>query len=111
MEAIIGALFLDQGMDITYKFIKTHLLSEIPEKISKPLKDAKSRLQEYIQAKGLNAPKYKVVKETGPDHKKEFVIEVIANGKSLGKGVGKSKGSATQAAAREALERLVIREK
>lgn len=110
MEAIIGALFLDQGMDAAYKFVKVHLLSEIPEKISKPLKDAKSRLQEYIQAKGLNAPKYKVVKETGPDHKKEFVIEVIANGKSLGKGMGKSKGSATQAAAKEALEHLVIRE-
>ncbi|MGB6838668.1 MAG: ribonuclease III [Microgenomates group bacterium] len=110
MEAIIGALFLDQGMDAAYKFIKAHLLSEIPEKISKPLKDAKSRLQEYIQAEGLNAPKYKVVKETGPDHKKEFVIEVIADGKSLGKGIGKSKGSATQAAAKEALEHLVIRE-
>jgi len=52
IEAIIGALFLDQGLKPVYEFIKEHIIAEIPKKLSKPLKDAKSRLQEYIQGVG-----------------------------------------------------------
>lgn len=106
MEAIIGALFLDQGMEAVYSFVKENLLSEVAEKISKPLKDAKSRLQEHVQAKGLGAPKYKVIKETGPDHDKKFVIEVLVNGQSWAKGIGKNKSTATQDAAKKALKHL-----
>ncbi len=106
MEAIIGALFLDQGMEAVYSFVKENLLSEVPEKISKPLKDAKSRLQEGVQAKGLGAPKYKVLRETGPDHDKKFIIEVLVNGQSWAKGMGKNKSTATQDAAKKALKHL-----
>lgn len=106
IEAIIGALYLDQGINIVREFIKTNLVSEIPEKVKAPLKDAKSRLQEYVQAKGLTAPKYRVREESGPDHEKRFIIEVYVGGESWGIGEGKSKNQAEQAAAEKALEKV-----
>src|SRR3972149_3965444 len=99
VEAIIGALFLDRGIPTTEEFIKLNLVSEIPEKVGKPLKDPKSRLQEYIQAEGLPAPKYKVIQESGPDHKKRFILEVVVGDKALAKGEGKNKSEAEQKAA------------
>jgi ribonuclease-3 len=107
VEAVIGALFLDQGIDVVHDFIKDNLISEIPEKIAKPLKDPKSLFQEYLQGKGFPAPKYKVLKESGPDHNKEFVIEVCVEGKVWGKGTGKSKALAEQKAASQALEKCL----
>lgn len=104
VEAIIGALFLDRGLGATEEFIKLNLVSEIPEKVGKPLKDPKSRLQEYIQAEGLPAPKYKVIEESGPDHKKRFILEVVVGDKALAKGEGKSKSESEQKAAEAALE-------
>jgi ribonuclease-3 len=104
VEAIIGALYLDQGLDATREFIKVNLVSEIPEKVGKPLKDPKSRLQEYVQSEGLSTPKYMVVKESGPDHNKEFVVEVVINGKVSGEGQGKSKSEAEQKSAEDALK-------
>lgn len=106
VEAIIGAFFLDQGIEPVYEFIKEHIIAEIPEKLSKPLKDPKSRLQEYIQAKKMPTPKYRVIEESGPDHNKKFVLEVSVEGKKLGEGVGKSKSTAEQKAADNALSRL-----
>ena len=102
-EAVIGALYLDQGMEKTRKFIETHLFSDIDKKIKKPLKDPKSRLQEYAQNKGFHAPSYKVVSQTGPDHDKTFVINVFVNDKVWGKGKGESKSKAAQKAAKDAL--------
>jgi len=110
LEAIIGALFLDKGLPSTEEFITLNLVSEIPEKVGRPLKDPKSRLQEYIQAEGLPAPKYKVAEESGPDHKKSFILEVVVGDKALAKGKGKSKSEAEQKAAEAALE-LVKRPK
>ena len=110
VEAIIGALFLDKGLPSTEEFITLNLVSEIPEKVGRPLKDPKSRLQEYIQAEGLPAPKYKVAEESGPDHKKSFILEVVVGDKALAKGEGKSKSEAEQKAAEAALE-LVKRPK
>jgi ribonuclease-3 len=107
LEAVIGALFLDQGMDTVYEFVKKHLLSEVPEKISKPLKDAKSRLQEYVQSKGHAAPIYKVIKTSGPDHNKKFIVEVLVSGKPKARGTGKNKSSGAQAAARNALKEML----
>ena len=106
MEAVIGALFLDQGLDKVYKFIEENLLVEVADKIKKPLKDAKSRLQEHFQAKGLPAPKYKVLKDSGPDHDKKFIIEAVIDGKSWGRGMGKNKSTAAQNAAKNALKNL-----
>jgi len=110
IEALIGALFLDQGLEGAKKFVADNLLIDISEKLSGPLKDAKSRLQEEIQARGLAAPVYKVVEEVGPDHAKSFIVEVLANGKGKGKGSGKSKGEAEQKAAEAALIKVLKRE-
>lgn len=107
VEAIIGALYLDQGLETVKNFIKENLVTEIPDKVSQPLKDAKSRLQEYVQSKGIPAPKYKVMEESGPDHEKRFVVEVQVSGESWGIGEGKSKNLAEQAAAEKALEKVV----
>ena len=107
VEAIIGALYLDGGVPIVQTFIKENLITEIPEKVKEPLKDPKSRLQEYVQAKGKAAPKYRVLEESGPDHEKRFIVEVFIESESWGKGEGKSKNQAEQAAAEKALERAV----
>ena len=110
VEAIIGALYLDRGLDVVSEFIGQNIIVEIPEKVSGPLKDAKSRLQEYVQGQGLPAPRYKVIEEAGPDHNKEFVIEVAIDGKSWGKGLGKSKAVAEQEAAQKALSMVQSRD-
>lgn len=107
VEAIIGAIFLDRGLDSAEDFIKKNILSSVNEKTNKPLKDYKSRLQEYVQAKGFSAPKYKVIEESGPDHNKNFVVEVIIGEKAWGKGSGKSKSAAEQEAACQALAKNV----
>jgi len=107
VEAIIGALFLDRGIKIVAKFLAKNLFVEIPEKIATDLKDAKSKLQELIQAKGKIAPKYIVAQESGPDHAKHFIIDVVIDGKSYGRGEGKSKSEAEQEAAANALTNLL----
>ena len=99
MEALIGAIYLDSGLTKTKEFINKHVLVDIQEIIRKPLKDAKSRLQERVQAKAMPAPYYKVISESGPDHSKKFVVEVIVEGKKLGRGMGKTKSEAEQRAA------------
>ncbi len=103
VEAIIGALFRDQGIEASEKFIKDNILIDVDKKAKSPLKDAKSLLQETVQAKGLAAPKYQVVEEAGPDHDKKFTIQVIINGKEEAQGTGKSKSEAEQSAAINAL--------
>ena len=103
VEAVIGAIFLDRGIGEVENFIRKHLLSGIDEKLAQPLKDAKSLLQEQVQAKGYPAPRYEVVKELGPDHAKKFYIQVLINGNPLAQGSGKNKSEATQNAAQKAL--------
>ncbi len=107
IEAVIGAIYIDRGISDAEKFIQENILIHVHEKASMPLKDYKSRLQEYVQSKGLSTPKYQVVEESGPDHNKNFVIEVIVNGKSWGKGEGKSKSSAEQNAACQVLSKKI----
>ncbi len=106
-EAIIGAIYLDQGYEATKKFLEKNLFSKFDQiKEQKLYQDSKSLLQEIVQSKGFEAPVYKVTKEDGPDHDKQFTIEVLVNSKPTGTGVGKSKQLAQQAAAQEALEKL-----
>lgn len=107
VEAIIGAIFLDKGIDEVLKFLNVNLFSQIPQKASGDLKDAKSKLQELIQGTGKPAPRYVVVEESGPDHAKHFVVEVGVDNKTFGKGKGRNKSEAEQAAAREALKSLL----
>lgn len=107
VEAIIGALFLDQGLNAADEFIKSNLLVDIDEKLTKPLKDPKSQLQEQVQAEGNPTPKYHVKSEVGPDHAKQFTVQVTVGGKLLGEGVGHSKSVAEQEAAKSALQTIL----
>jgi len=85
------------------KFIKDVLLFDIDEKLSQPLKDAKSALQEAVQARGLSAPIYEVIEESGPDHNKQFTVSVLIAGEVVATGSGTSKSHAQQQAATAAL--------
>jgi len=107
MEAIIGAIFLDQGTETVKNFIKTHF-NPLLEEIIKTgrLKDYKSLLQEKIQAQEKPAPIYKTIKEEGPEHDKIFTVNVIVENKILATGKGKSKQKAEQQAAKKALQSL-----
>jgi ribonuclease-3 len=107
VEAIIGALFIDSGITASEEFITENILVNLDEKASQPLKDPKSTLQEIIQAKGLAAPIYNVIKEDGPDHSKTFQVVVLINSESQALGAGKSKNEAEQAAAKKALSRYL----
>lgn len=104
-EGVIGAIYLDQGFRAANKFIQRFLLGAIHE----ILKDEehtnfKSLLQEYVQSKRLSHPVYRVRREEGPEHEKEFAIEVVVRSEVWGVGRGKSKKDAEQNAARAALE-------
>lgn len=106
-EAVLGALYLDQGIEACTRFVQTHLLHDF-EKIlaDSQVKDYKSLLQERIQQDKKTAPLYQLVKSEGPDHAKIFHIDVYANTENLGSGVGKSKLEAEQNAAKNALDKL-----
>ncbi len=104
-EAIVGAMYLDQGYDVTKEFIHRTVIAELPKIIKRNLdRDAKSRLQEVAQeAVGLT-PKYRVREETGPDHDKRFTVAVLVGDNELGTGDGSSKQQAEQRAAEAALK-------
>jgi len=107
LEAIIGAIYLDQGMNTTKDFILELLASEYKKLISAGTSsDYKSQLQEIIQAIEQRAPAYVLINSSGPDHDRRFSVEVRLGDKVLGRGEGKSKKSAESEAARDALERL-----
>jgi ribonuclease-3 len=103
VESVIGAIFIDRGLKDAEAFINENLLSDLQERAAQPLKDAKSVLQEFVQSQGFPAPKYHVIEESGPDHSKNFIIEVQVGGKAWGKGEGRSKSTAEQAAAAAAI--------
>lgn len=107
-EAFIGALFLDQGIEAVQKFINSAVIPRADDFIKKNLlKDPKSRLQEYVQAKKQNSPLYKVIKEEGPAHSKTFTVGVFVNEKLLGTGTGHSKQTGEENAALSALEKIL----
>ncbi len=106
VEAIIGSIYEGQGLDAAASFIKENLLIDLTQKINEPLKDPKSRLQEMVQSQGLSAPRYKVVKIEGPDHAREFTVEVKIGKEAVANAKGKSKAEGEQKAASIALEKL-----
>jgi len=107
LEALIGAIYLDKGIDTCKKFIQTNIL-EPALKNGDHLIDEnyKSQLLEYAQANKLAIPVYQIVSEEGPHHDKTFIAEVIIGEKVLGEGKGKSKKEAEQNAAQVALKRV-----
>lgn len=104
VEAVIGAIFLDGGIDEAKKFILPHIILKVKECLTKGNNDYKTRLQEKLQAKGEVKIEYKIVKEMGPEHNRTFVSEVYCNGVMLGQGTGKSKKESEMEAAKVALE-------
>ena len=107
LEAVIGAVFLDQGSVTASDFILGLFSKELDKVASQGAGiDYKSQLQEFIQARGQPAPAYHVIEAAGPDHDKRFTVEVRAGDIVLGKGSGKSKKAAETEAARSALERF-----
>ncbi len=105
VESIIAACYLDDGFDAAAGFIKTFILCEVPVKQLHNV-DYKTTLQELVQQKKNQVLAYALVGESGPDHDKEFVVEVFLNGAVVGKGSGRSKKKAEQDAARMAIEKL-----
>ena len=105
MESVIAASFLDGGMAAAEGLIRRFVLSDVPVSTMKNL-DHKTALQELVQQKKNQLLSYCLVGESGPDHDKEFVVEVVLNGEVVGKGVGSSKKRAEQEAARAAIEAL-----
>ena len=106
-EAVLGAMYLDGGLEPVRQFVSRHLLEELEDTVADHrLANYKSQLQEMIQAQLKTPPRYKVSATHGPDHAKRFVVEVLVRGRVLGRGEGNSKKLAEQRAAREALHNL-----
>ena len=107
LEAVIAAIFLDQGSSTARDFILRLLGAELEKVVNQgPEVDYKSELQQLIQAREQQTPTYHVVEATGPDHGKIFTVEVRLGETMLGRGSGKSKKAAEAEAAHSALEQL-----
>lgn len=109
LEAVIGAVYLDGGLEAAQKVIHTFVLSG--QKDEQLFHDGKTKLQEYAQKEGLGNLQYILVAETGPEHEKKFYIELYLNDNKIGSGVGKNKKAAEQQAAYQALLELGKTEK
>lgn len=106
-EAVIGAIYLDRGMAAVEAFITPSLLDLLDHIIEHNLHiDARSELQERIQARLSITPHYRVARADGPDHAREFRVEVTIGDSIIGAGIGSSKRAAAQEAARAALQQL-----
>lgn len=106
-EAVVGALYLDGGLAVARQFIDENLLVDVHHILgSRSHVNYKSVLQENIQERFKTYPRYRIVSETGPDHRKVFTVEVTVKGDQLGLGKGTNKKRAEQAAAQNALERV-----
>lgn len=103
VEATIGAIYLDAGLDRAREFILPNIIPQIEDYIAHGGKDYKTRLQEKLQIKGEVKIEYVLVGERGPDHAKIFDVQVMCNGKMLGLGEGRSKKEAEMDAAKNAL--------
>lgn len=118
MEAVLGALLLDGGLEPVRSFVHRWVMGETAEQLARELNSGealgnyKSALQEHLQASRAGVPVYRVKSESGPDHRKRFLVEVRIKpaegepGRQLARGMGSTKKNAEQDAARRALERL-----
>jgi len=118
MEAVLAALFLDGGLEPVRAFARHRIMGETEEQLARELQSGaalgnyKSALQEHLQATRAGTPVYRVKSESGPDHRKRFLVEVRVKpgegepGKAVARGMGSTKKLAEQDAARRALEKL-----
>jgi len=106
-EALIGAIYLDGGLEVARTFVETHWRPKMDAE-AKPPQDAKTALQEWAQAAGLALPLYTVVKSEGPPHDPVFEVAVTVAGQQPESARGRSKRAAEQAAARRLLDRVGV---
>jgi ribonuclease-3 len=108
LEAVLGAIYLDGGMDEARRVMLRFLEPQMEDvgESERQLTDFKTELQEQLQGGHLGRAEYMIAGEQGPDHQKLFTVEVMIDGESVARGVGLTKKAAEQAAARHALERL-----
>jgi ribonuclease-3 len=106
-EAVVGAIYLDQGMEAARTFIGERLMADSRNILEDRSNiNWKSMLQEHVQSEQKTHPQYRVTSEDGPDHEKVFTVDVMVGRKVLGRGKGKNKKRAQQEAARAALRSL-----
>ncbi len=107
VEALIGALYLDQGIGKARRFILGQLRRKLKDmKTGQTIPNYKTLVQEFIQGQGKPTPVYRLVEAIGPDHDKQFIAEIVIDGEALGRGTGGSKKVAESQAARAAWEEL-----
>ena len=107
-EALIGAIYIDQGMKFAYNFIKKFILNDVRKFGKIDLTDYKSKLQEEMQAEHRESVHYVVVSESGPAHDRTYVVNVLFNDIVLASGTGKTKKGAEEDAAKNALKKRVV---
>jgi ribonuclease-3 len=107
-EALIGAIYLDGGLEEVKHFFLRHFEPFVVEHLSSPMRNWKAELQDYSQKKYQKPPTYKVMKETGPDHSKIFHVMAFIEDQEVGEGEGSSKKEAAQNAAQDALHKLKV---
>lgn len=108
LEAFIGALYLEKGIEEVKRFLEVHVFPRINHGLYSRSQDYKSQLQEYIQQKNQGTITYNIIDEIGPAHDIEFHVEVAIDRDVMGKGIGKSKKEAEQRAAQKALINIGI---
>ena len=107
-ESLVGAIYLDAGLNTAYRFIKKVLLNDILSYDADNLTDYKTKLQEEIQAEHRDAVQYVTVSQSGPAHDRTFTVQVRYNDIVLGTGTGKSKKKAEEMAAKDALSKRSV---
>lgn len=105
-EAVIGAIYIDQGFQFVFDFISKMFIEDVINFVPSEVEDYKSKLQEAMQAEYRESVVYTLISEKGPPHDRTFNVEVSFNGQSLGCGSGKSKKEAEQNAAKDALSKV-----
>lgn len=106
VEAVIAAMYLDGGIEVSKHFIDEYILFEFEEEKIHTATDYKTALQEQVQRKAGQTLAYELVSESGPDHRKTFTMRVALNGRPIGEGSGRTKKEAEQNAAKAGLEAL-----
>ncbi len=110
-EALVGAIHLDQGREAAAAFVNDLLDRDMDALLAEEISsNPKGQLQEAVQERGLDQPVYATIGESGPDHAREFTVEVSVNGEAFGTGTGRSKRAAQQEAARAALLAIAARD-
>ena len=110
-EALVGAIFQDQGLEKTEQFLEKNVLPRISAVAKKKtLKDHKSRLQELVQEQFRVTPEYRLLEAKGPDHNRIFLVGIFIAGKKIAQGQGPSKQKAQQQAAQKALKKLAAQQ-